>query len=169
MANGKELAVAGLILGLIGAGLGGYVFFDNILAPELDNGDTTSEIKTYYVEDHGSAISVEWTITPLSGMNITFTTNQTMKLHALFTCYLIYDTSEADITKIYLYLNEFSMTPSPYFIDDFDYASSERYYVSMQAYNNSLPPGTYSITVRGKVDDISTVFAIPSLFAEVYN
>jgi len=46
---------------------------------------------------------------------------------------------------IYLYFNEVSMTPAPYYIEDFDANNIERYYVTMQAYNNSLPPGTYNI------------------------
>ncbi|MFX1529542.1 MAG: hypothetical protein ACFFBC_00370 [Promethearchaeota archaeon] len=54
MTNGKGLAYAGLIFGLIGAGLGGYVFFDNTLAPILgfEESKDYSEVKSYYVETY---------------------------------------------------------------------------------------------------------------------
>lgn len=170
MSNGKGLAVAGLILGLIGAGLGGYVFFDNILGLGLDNGGIPSERRTYYVEDIHSSVSLTSAITPLPGMNISFTTTQTMKLYVLFTCYARIFTQDGDIVRIYLYLNELSMTPASYYIDAFGYdAPYERYDVSMQAYNNSLPPGTYNITVRVNVDHTSTLFGIPALFVDIYS
>ncbi len=43
MTNGKGLAITGLILGLIGAGLGGYVFFDSTIAPLLGLGEPAAE------------------------------------------------------------------------------------------------------------------------------
>lgn len=56
MANGKGIAYAGLILGLIGAGLGGYVFFDSTIAPMLGIGvptsEVSSEINSYYAESY---------------------------------------------------------------------------------------------------------------------
>ncbi|MFX0178495.1 MAG: hypothetical protein ACFE85_19960 [Candidatus Hodarchaeota archaeon] len=51
MGNGKGLTYLRLILGLIGAALGGYVFFDNTLAPLLGFGVPSAEvpdIKQFY-------------------------------------------------------------------------------------------------------------------------
>ena len=169
MSNGKGLALAGLILGLIGAGLGGYAFFNTTLAPIFGIGDTPSERNTYYVEEDSTFVGTTMIYTPLPGINVSFTTTQNMKLHVLFTCYVRISTSTGgESVYIHIYLNDLPINPIYYYIEAAGTENYERFAVNMQAFNNSLDPGTYNITVRAMVDDTLTRFYLSSLFVETY-
>lgn len=168
MSNGKGLAVTGLILGLIGAGLGGYVFYNTTLAPILGLGEPPLERNTFYAEDDITMVNTTWTYVPLPNINVNFTTTKTMKLHVLFTCYVRIDPPDGDKAYLHIYLDEQSITSLSYYIDAAGTDAEERFAVNMQAYNNSLPPGTYNITVRVMIDDPSTRFYVCSLFVDTY-
>jgi hypothetical protein len=174
MSNGKGLAVAGLIFGLIGAGLGGYVFFNSVIMPILGMGASTTETpespasdtNTYYTEQEFFSPDTSGIYVNLGNMSINFTTNQTVKLYALFTCYARIQTASGDTVYINMYLNDSPFSTSYYYIDAVGYQPTERYSVNIQAYNQSLPAGTYNVSIKVDVDDTNTYFFLNSLFVQ---
>lgn len=166
MSNGKGLAVAGLIFGLIGAGLGGYVFFNSVIMPMLGMGAPTSDTTTYYVEQDHFAPGTTGIYIPLGDMSINFTTTQTVKLYVLFTCYARIETGTGDTIYINMYLNDSPFSASHYYIDAIGFQTTERYPVNIQAYNQSLPAGTYNVSIKVRVDDTFTNFFLNSLFIQ---
>ena len=166
MANGKGIAYLGLILGLIGAGLGGYVFFDNTIAPMLGLEEPTSEITSYYVEDYSLVLDDVDTYRPLSEMIISFDTTQTVSLYILFTSYVRITTASGDYAQIIIRLNSTTLTTYYYYIEEIGAAAQERFAINMQNYIPALPPGSYNVTVWGQVDSLTTIFYMNSLYVQ---
>lgn len=166
MANGKGIAYVGLILGIIGAGLGGYVFFDNTIAPMLGFKEPTSELNSYYVEDYALTLSAPDTYVPLSGMLISFDTTKTVSLYILYTAYVRITTASGNYAQIIIRLNSTTLTDNYYYIEEFGVAAQERFAVNMQNYIPALPPGSYNVTVWGLVDNLLTTFYLNSLYVQ---
>ena len=172
MTNGKGLAYAGLILGLIGAGLGGYVFFDNTLAPIFGFGVPTSEdipeINSWYVEDYSEQLLSTGTFLQLSTMLISFNTTKTVTLHLLYTAYVRITTAQGDSVDIRISLNSTILTTNTYYINKFNTTTQERFAVNMQNYIPALAPGNYNVTVWAMVDHTSTLFYMNSLYVQTH-
>jgi hypothetical protein len=170
MANGKGIAYVGLILGLIGAGLGGYVFFDYTLSPMLGLTEPTStlEINSYYAEAHEIVVSSTGTYVSLSGLMISFTTTKSVSLHILYTAYVRIITANGDYVYIKLALNGTELNTNAYYIEEFNVATYERFAINMQHYIPSLQPGSYNITVLVNLDHTSTRFYKNSLYAQTH-
>ncbi|MFX1358347.1 MAG: hypothetical protein ACFFA8_13830 [Promethearchaeota archaeon] len=171
MGNGKGLAYLALILGLIGAGLGGYVFFGYTLAPLLGFGETPAEIpeiNSYYAENDQSTLTTIDTYELIEGMSISFTTTKTTTLHILFTCYVRIVTSLGTDAYLQILLNSTVLTTGNYYIEEFGTATYERFAVNMQNYIPDLAPGSYNITVLGRVDDLTTSFFQNSLYVQTH-
>jgi hypothetical protein len=160
-----------LILGLIGAGLGGYVFFDNTLAPLFGFGDPTSEdpeINSYYAETYQATISVADTYELLDGMIISFNTTKTVTLHILYTSYVRILTSSGLYAQLRILLNSTILTTNQYYVEEIGYTAQERFAVNMQNYISALPPGNYNVTVLGMSDDTLTSFFQNSLYVQTH-
>lgn len=172
MGNGKGLAYAGLIFGLIGAGLGGYVFFDNTLAPMLGLGEPTaedySEIHSYYVESYSLTLPLPDTYVPLSGMSVSFNTTETVTLHILYTAYVRITIAQGTYAQVIIRLNSTTLTTNYYYIEEIGAATQERFAVNMQNYIPALPPGSYNVTIYGMVDHVSTLFYMNSLHVQTH-
>lgn len=176
MTNGKGLAITGLILGLIGAGLGGYVFFDSTIAPLLGLGEPAAEsppvdvpdINSWYVENYSITLPSTGTFLPLSTMVVSFNTSETVTLHLLYTAYVRIQTALGDAVDIRIHLNSTILTTNTYYIDEFGAAAQERFAVNMQNYIPALPPGNYNVTVLASVDHISTFFYMNSLYVQTH-
>jgi hypothetical protein len=170
MTNGKGLVYAGLIFGLIGAGLGGYVFFDNTLAPILgfEESKDYSEINSYYVETYLSTVTTPDTYEPVSGMLISFSTTETVTLHILYTAYVRITTAQGLYAQIIIRLNSTTLTTNYYYVEEFGVATEERFAVNIQQYIPALTPGSYNVTVFGMVDHTSTYFYMNSLYVQTH-
>ena len=172
MTNGKGLGYAALILGLIGAGLGGYVFFDNTIAPILGNGEPASEnipeINSWYVEDYSISLLSTGTYLHLSTMLISFNTTETVTLHILYTAYVRITTALGNSVDVTIRLNNTVLTTNTYYIEEIGVAPQERFAVNMQNYIPALPPGSYSVTVWAIVDHTSTLFYMNSLYVQTH-
>ncbi len=171
MGNGKGLTYLGLILGLIGAGLGGYVFFDYTLAPILGFGDPPveyPEINSYYTETYQTALSAADTYEVIEGMLISFSTSKTVTLHILYTSYVRILTSLGSYAQIRILLNNTVLTTSNYYVEEFGVATEERFAVNMQNFVSALPPGSYNVTVLGMSDDVTTSFFQNSLYVQTH-
>ncbi|MHA2037105.1 MAG: hypothetical protein ACW98X_11765 [Promethearchaeota archaeon] len=167
MTNGKGLAYAGLILGLIGAGLGGYVFFDNTLAPMLGFGDTPSagtEINSYYVETYSDGLAAADTYEVIRDMFISFNTTETVTLHILYTAYVRIDTAQGVFAQLIIRLNSTTLTSNDYYVEEFGVATQERFAVNMQNYIPALAPGNYNVTVWGKTYYKILIFFLSFLY-----
>ena len=172
MANGKGIAYLGLILGLIGAGLGGYVFYDNTIAPMLGIGEPTpdeaSEVNSYYSEIYSTALSSTGSYLHLPGLSVTFNTTETVTLHILYTAYVRITTASGHSVDIIIKLNNTILTTASYYIEEYAVALNERFAVNMQNYLPALPPGNYNVTVWAYVDDTLTMFYMNSLYAQTH-
>ncbi|MFX1419473.1 MAG: hypothetical protein ACFE9N_11185 [Promethearchaeota archaeon] len=171
MANGKGLTYLGLILGVIGVGLGGYVFFDYTLAPLLGFGDLPAEvpeINSYYAETYQTSLSAPATYELIEGMLISFSTTKTVTLHILYTSYVRITTSLGTYAYVQINLNNTILTTSDYYIEEFGVTTYERFAINMQNYIFALPPGSYNVTVLGMVDHVSTSFFQNSLYVQTH-
>lgn len=168
MANGKGIAYVGLILGLIGAGLGGYTFFDNTIAPMLGFGDPTPEFNSWYVEDYSISPSAPDTYVPLTGMLISFVTTETVTLHILYTAYVRITVATGTFAQIIIRLNNTTLTENYYYVEEIGVTTQERFAVNMQDYVPALPPGSYNVTVHVWVDDVVTLFYMNSLYVQTH-
>ncbi|MHA1988389.1 MAG: hypothetical protein ACW98D_17275 [Promethearchaeota archaeon] len=170
MSNGKGLAYAGLILGLIGAGLGGYVFFDTTLAPMFGQppSEDIPEINSYFTEIYSDTLSTPSVYEQISGMFISFNTTKTVTLHILYTAYVRIITADASFAQIIIRLNGTTLTTNYYYIEEIGAAAQERFAVNMQNYIPALPPGNYNVTVWGMSDHTSTTFYLNSLYVQTH-
>jgi hypothetical protein len=168
MVNGKGIAYAALILGLIGAGLGGYTFFDNTIAPMLGFGEPTPEINSWYVEDYSIIPSATGTYVPLTGMLISFDTTKTVTLHILYTAYVRITIATGTYAQIIIRLNSTTLTENYYYVEKIGATLQERFAVNIQDYVPALAPGSYNVTVYVWVDDVSTLFYMNSLYVQTH-
>ncbi len=169
MASGKGIAYAGLILGLIGAGLGGYVFFDYTIAPMLgltENPTEVTEVNSYYAEKYSATLSSTGSYLPLPEVKVSFETTKTVSLHILYTSYVRIITSLGSSVFINIRLNSTTITDD-YYIEKLNVAPQERFAVNMQSYNAALPAGSYNVTVWAIVDATSTIFYMNSLYVQL--
>jgi len=169
MASGKGIAYAGLILGLIGAGLGGYVFFDYTIAPMLgltENPTEVTEVNSYYAETYSSQLSSTGTYLPLPGVKVSFETTKTVTLHILYTSYVRITTTVGSYAYINIRLNSTTITDD-YYIQKLNVTTQERFAVNMQHYIAALPAGSYNVTVWAEVDATSTIFYMNSLYVQI--
>jgi hypothetical protein len=164
MSNGKGLAYIGLILGLIGASLGGYTFVDSILTPTIE----IPEINSYYAEYYQATLDTVDTYELIEGMLISFTTTKPTTLHILFTCYIRIVTALGTDAYLRILLNNTVLTISNYYVEEFGVATYERFAVNMQNYIPNLPPGSYNVTVLGMVDHLTTSFYQNSLYVQTH-
>ncbi|TFF83713.1 MAG: hypothetical protein EU552_02845 [Promethearchaeota archaeon] len=165
MANGKGLIITALLFGLIGAGLGGYAFFQTTLAPLFGLSEQPSDTETWYDEVYQISILQDSTPVPLTGLSVVITTSEVVSLHVLYTGYARINTVLGDDVYMAIYINDVRETDE-YYVNAFGVATTERYDIDLQYYNSSLPVGTYNITVWAEVDDTSTVFFMNSLFVQ---
>ena len=172
MGNGKGIAYVGLILGLIGAGLGGYVFFDNTIAPILWPSEPTTEVysdvNSYYTELYSATLASTGTFLPLPGLVVSFNTTETVTLHFLYTAYVRITTASGNNLDVRIALNNTAITTNSYYIEEFNVASTERFAINMQNYIPDLPPGNYNLTVWANVDDTLTTFFLNSLYVQTH-
>ena len=172
MTNGKGLAYVGLILGLIGAGLGGYVFFDYTIAPLFGPGEPTpedySKVESWYVEEYSISPSDINTFVPLTSMNISFDTTETVTLYILYTSYVRITTASGFSADIRIQLNNTILSMDTYYVQEFGAAAQERFAVNMQNYIPALLPGIYNVTVWVDVDDALTRFFMNSLYVQTH-
>ena len=168
MSEGKGIAVSALILAIIAAGLGGYVFFDETLAPMLGLEEPASNIETFYDEAFTSQLSSASVWQPLPDILLNITTTEIVDLYISFTCYVYYDTNNpGTTTMLSLYLDESDLTTGTYAVVAFNESTRyQRFCVSMQEYYKDLPVGTHNVSVWVKVDDTSTIFYHNALFAQ---
>jgi hypothetical protein len=168
MANGKGIAYAGLILGLIGAGLGGYVFYDNTLAPILGVSEPPSHYNSYYAEVYLATLSSTGISIPLAGVKVSFSTTETVSMHILYTSYVRITTATGNTVDVVIALNNTILSAGSYYIEEFGVAAQERFAINMQNYIPALPPGSYNVTVRAAVDDTLTNFYMNSLYVQIH-
>ena len=172
MGNGKGIAYVGLILGLIGAGLGGYAFYDGTIAPMLGLGEPTSEdysdVNSYYTELYSTTLASTGIYLPLPGLVVSFNTTETVTLHFLYTAYVRISTASGNIVNIRIALNNTAITTNQYYIEKFNVIPQERFAINMQNYFPALPPGNYNLTVLALVDHTSTIFYMNSLYAQTH-
>lgn len=171
MSNGKGLTYLSLILALIGAGLGGYVFFDYTLAPLLgfrDPIEEVPEINSYYAERYQATLSTADTYELIGGMLVSFNTTKTINLHILYTSYVRIITTLGSYVYIRILLNSTILTANDYYVEEFGATTQERFAINMQNYISALPPGNYNITVLGMVDHVTTSFFLNSLYVQTH-
>jgi len=172
MANSKGIAYVGLILGLIGAGLGSYVFFDYQIAPMLGLGDPVeevSDIDSWFASRYNTGPLSTGVYEQLPNLMISFDTTKTAILYILYTGYVKFDTALGTYAYLQIRLNDTVVVNNHYYVAAFGAAPVERYDVTMQSYIPNLLPGSYNITVWVDVDHLTTEFLLNTLYAQTHN
>jgi len=140
---GKALGISALIFGLIGAGLGGFVFVTNTIFPMVGITETPSVQKTWFIQREGACELGEFSYAYLSPISHVISVHQGESAYVLFTGYHRYSVEglEAyyaimldDLTQTYTLISRTS-------------TGTERVIISMQYSFSGLPPGTYNISI----------------------
>ncbi len=146
--KGSGLVVLALLIGLIGAGLGGYTFISDLL---------DSSQQSYWVDDNDFNPSVTNEIY-LDPMQIAIETTKTTFLYVSFNCYAYFVT--ADMVTVRIFINDVPV--SNYM--RYSASGAGRSSLSLQYSNASLPAGSYTIEVWGQVLDPSSYYYGLSLY-----
>ncbi len=157
--QGKGLIVLALLLGLIGAGLGGYVFFDSVIGPMIGLDAPYQEIHSYWVDDPGFD-PVNTNEVYIDPMQITINTTQTSSLYVMFNCYVYL--IAVDLVSVRIFINDVAVTGYM----RHSAVSTSRTSIALQYSNSSVPAGTYTIQVRGQVLDPNTWYYSLSLYVQ---
>jgi len=137
MTDGKGLAVAGLIFGIIGAGFGGYIFITNLME------DEPSVSNTWFAYKVGSSTLGDNVYAYIDEISHIVTVNPGEHIYMLFTCYLVFSSTAA--TAFFgIQIDQSSVT---YYIITRTTSGTERIPISMQYGEYSVSPGSYNISV----------------------
>jgi hypothetical protein len=160
MSNGKGIAIAGLIFGLVGLGLGGYVFYDNTLAPLLGfkSPIVAPEIDEYYVSQNTYQFT-NLVLHYIDPMSVVFTATKNSSLYVMFNCYAYITT--ADTVYVRIYVNDDAKSL-------YMRASGEniRAPFAIQYYDSSIPAGSYNVSIRGDAGQNTTFFYGLNLYVQ---
>jgi len=164
MSNGKGITILGLIFGLLGLGLGGYVFYDTTLAPlfGLKPTDPGQEIINYYEYDSAFVPPSVAEYNIINTMSIETTIEKISSLYVLFNCYVF--TSNPDVIIAELHINGEDEARTRVTTQS---TSPIRTSATLQFYNQSIPPGTYNISIWVAVGDAATTLYENSLFVQI--
>jgi len=163
--SGKGLAVAGFILGLLGAGLGGFVFFTNTIAPMIGLAENPLSITNYYSEDEYHNFAAPGIYEPLNEINLSISVPLNAEVYILFTCNAMYGSGALASDCYYQFL--FNSVPFGGVISttgDQSYSDS----VTLQYYGTQdFTPGNHVVTVRSYVGNSNDVLTDISLFIQI--
>lgn len=143
MSNGKGIAITGLIFGLVGLGLSGYLLFTTSLAPALGLKPPEREINNYYIEDDLYDISTSDS-SYVDPMSVEFMISRPSSMYVLFNGY--YLTGDVNTLRIFIYVNGESKT-YPIRVTYEPDGVLNRIPFSAQYYNGSLIAGTYNVSI----------------------
>ena len=153
--SGKGLAVAGFILGLLGAGLGGFVFFNETIAPLIGLAQNPPTITNYYSTDEYHNFAAAGIYEPLDDINLSISVPSNAEVYILFTCNAMYGSGASASDCYYQFL--FDSTPFGGVISttgDQSYSDS----VTLQYYGDQdFTPGNHEVTVRSYVGNSNDV------------
>lgn len=162
MSNGKGIAIAALIFGLVGLGLGGYVFYDNTLAPLLGfkspTVESVPEIDEYYVSKNTYQFT-NLALHYIDPMSVVFTATENSSLYVMFNCYAYISTIDEVYVRIYINGEAKSLYMK---------ASGEniRAPFAIQYYSSSIPAGSYNVSIWGLAGESTTFFYGLNLYVQ---
>ena len=163
--SGKGLAVAGLILGLLGAGLGGFVFFNDTIAPMIGLAQNPPTITNYYSTDEYHNFAAAGIYEPLDDINLSISVPSNARVYILFTCNAMYGSGASASDCYYQFL--FDSAPFGGVISttgDQSYSDS----VTLQYYGTQdFTPGNHEVTVRSYVGNCNDVLTDITLFIQI--
>ncbi|MBN1803216.1 MAG: hypothetical protein JW891_17025 [Candidatus Lokiarchaeota archaeon] len=166
MSNSNAVGVIGIIIGLVGAALGGFCLYTLMTTPTLDQtnikGTWYDEVNAYYQNQ-----SVVWGYIP--NLAIDFTINPGENLYIMFNCYAridVYGYFEIHIDNVKK-SGQMQVTAD---------SSYERHSVALQTYipassvSASIGYGAHNITVYLNLDNLtaSNYISTITLFAQTF-
>jgi hypothetical protein len=140
---GKGLGVAALIFGLIGAGLGGYVFVANTFFPST--GESPSIQDTWFIYDVGPCKLGDFVYNYFDPISLVISVNPNESVYILFTCYVRLDTTATD-AYISIYIDGVNQI---YFLITRTSTGTERIPVSIQYGKSTLSSGAHNVSIWG--------------------
>jgi hypothetical protein len=161
---GKGLGIAALIFGLIGAGLGGYVFVTNTLFPPTGVVESPSIQDTsfiYYTNALTLGNSIYDYLDPIS---LIISVNSNESVYILFTCYVRIN---SPATEVYLSIY-IDGTSEIYFIITRTSIGLERIPVSIQYGDSTISSGTRNVSVWGYADNVGQFCYRSALLVQTY-
>ncbi|TFF87743.1 MAG: hypothetical protein EU549_04180 [Promethearchaeota archaeon] len=168
MSNGKGIAITGLIFGIIGLGLGGYVFFNNTLAPLFGlktppTAEPQQEIENYY-SFNGSYLPPSTSVlNNIKSISIEFSVLKNASLYVLYNSYIL--TTNPDTIETFLYVNGIKKGVLGIKLT-VDSTSTIRSPLALQYYNKTINPGTYNISIWVETNDPITTLYENSLYVQ---
>ena len=143
---GKGLGIAALIFGLIGAGLGGYVFVINTFFTSTQEVESPSIQKTSFIFDVGGCKLGNGIYNYLDPMSLVIIVNPNESLYILFSCYVRLGVGATEATILIL-IDEI---PEMYFlITRTTSTATERIPLAMQYGKSMISSGTHNVSVWG--------------------
>ncbi|MFW9972909.1 MAG: hypothetical protein ACFFDF_22170 [Candidatus Odinarchaeota archaeon] len=139
---GNKLGISALIFGLIGAGLGGYVFVANTFFPVR-----SSIQNTWFIYDMPGTELGDGVFDYLEPTSLVISVNPNENVYILFTCYITFDTTATEAV-INIYIDTISVIW--YWIMRTS-TGQERVPVSVQ-YGGAISSGTHNVSVWGYSD-----------------
>ncbi len=165
--SGKSLAVAGLIIGILGILLGGYSSFTIV-------SNTASNIRGSWYDSVESDFSLNnnGVYSTISGLSITITINSGEKVYLLFNSRVIL-ADDANQVCFDVYIDNMKNKNSSFIFErSYSVGMAETLSFTLQYVNNTLNPGTHVITIKGTTaggsSPISKVLKNSNLFVQTY-
>jgi hypothetical protein len=142
---GRALGISALILGLVGAGLGGYVFVTNTIFPMVGITESPSVQNTWFIQTEAGRELGNGVYAYLYPNSHLITVNQGESVYILFTGYHKFTTGG---TNAY-YLILLDGVTQTYTLLTRTSTGTERMTISMQYGISGLSTGTYNISISG--------------------
>lgn len=161
---GKALGISALIFGLIGAGLGGYVFVTSIVFPTVEITETPSIQNTWFINKTTQCTLGVFAYAYLSPNSHVISVNPGESVYILFTGYLRLETT-ATHADFAIYIDG---TLKTYSLITRTSTGTERMMVSIQYGVSWISPGTHNISVWGEADLASQVIYRTALLVQTY-
>ena len=162
---GKALGISALILGLIGAGLGGYVFVTTTIFPMVGITDMPSVQNTWFINKTTSSTLGDNTYAYFSPISHIISVNQGESVYILFTGYLRLTAGATD-ASFAIYIDGILKT---YSLITRTSTGTERIIISIQYGGSWISPGTHNISVWGYSNLANQLIYRSALLVQTYN
>jgi len=156
----QKTAALGLIFGILGMGLAGYMLVDSKILPMFDTPTGDSFNNMWFVDYGGTATTMPVGLAAgyLSPFSLEITVSSGEDMYGLFTGYINFATGAANVL-LYVYVD--GVYSSKYTrITRTDSSGIERYPFALQWIDDAISPGKYNVSMWGYVQtDSATLYS----------
>ncbi|MBY9005917.1 MAG: hypothetical protein KGD63_04080 [Candidatus Lokiarchaeota archaeon] len=145
----QKTATLGLIFGILGLGLGGYIFVESKILPMLGIPSGDSIKNTWYI---GNVVAspITGSIEYLFPFSLIITVNSGENMYGSFTGYTLFNVGVAEV-YLYVYIDGIYSSGDYMRITRTDTSGDERYSFAFQWFINTISAGTHNISMWGRM------------------